>query len=121
MSYANTLQEILADGRWHCILDMIAETGLSARNRISEMNVKHTEEKGFQKYESQKCKLEKCNHKSSLFMYKLSEQYAGAVAEKSKKIMAESLNDNSLDQWNNLSAEDRKKQIDEMMKKAGIK
>ena len=41
MSYAERIQEILSDGRWHCILDLIAETGLSARNRISELNAKN--------------------------------------------------------------------------------
>ena len=76
MTYAKKLQEILSDGRWHCVLDMISETGLSARNRISEMNLKHLEEKGYEK---------------------------------------------NLDDWNNLNAEDRKKQIDDMLKKAGIR
>lgn len=121
MTYAKKLQEILSDGRWHCVLDMISETGLSARNRISEMNLKHLEEKGFEKYEGKKCQLEKCTHKANLFMYKLSEEYAGTVAEKSKKIIAESINDNSLKEWNDLSLEERKKQINEMMKKAGIR
>lgn len=121
MTYAKKLQEILSDGRWHCVLDMISETGLSARNRISEMNLKHLEEKGFEKYEGKKCQLEKCTHNANLFMYKLSEEYAGAVAKKSKKIIAEFLDDNTLDEWNNLSSEDRKKQINEMMKKAGIR
>jgi len=121
MTYAKKLQEILSDGRWHCVLDMISETGLSARNRISEMNLKHLEEKGFEKYEGKKCQLEKCTHNANLFMYKLSEEYAGAVAKKSKKIIAEFLDDNTLDEWNNLSSEDRKNQINEMMKKAGIR
>ena len=107
MTYAKKLQEILSDGRWHCVLDMISETGLSARNRISEMNLKHLEEKGFEKYEGKKCQLEKCTHKANLFMYKLSEEYAGTVAEKSKKIIAESINDNSLEEWNNLRNDEK--------------
>lgn len=121
MTYAKKLQEILSDGRWHCVLDMISETGLSARNRISEMNLKHLEEKGFEKYEGKKCQLEKCTHNANLFMYKLSEEYADTVAEKSKQIIARNLHENNLDDWNNLSSEDRKKQINEMMKKAGIR
>lgn len=121
MTYAKKLQEILSDGRWHCVLDMISETGLSARNRISEMNLKHLEEKGFEKYEGRKCQLEKCTHNANLFMYKLSEEYAVTVAEKSKQIITRNLHENNLDDWNDLSAEDRKNQINEMMKKAGIR
>ena len=54
-------------------------------------------------------------------MYKLSEEYAGTVADKSKQIISRNLHENNLDDWNNLNAEDRKKQIDDMLKKAGIR
>ena len=67
------------------------------------MNLKHLEEKGFEKYEGKKCQLEKCTHNANLFMYKLSEEYAGAVAKKSKKIIAEFLDDNTLDEWKQTS------------------
>ena len=47
MSYADKIEIILSDGRFHCILDLISETGLSARNRISEMNKDYRIDKGY--------------------------------------------------------------------------
>ena len=119
MTYAVKIREILSDGTWHCIMDLIAETGLSARNRISEMNLYNTEQKGYKKYESESCKLEKCNHKADLYMYKLSEDYVKEVQAKSKII-----NDKNIhlgNQWDLQSVEDKKKKINEMLSKAGIK
>ena len=78
MSYADTIQQILSDGRWHCVLDLIAETGLSARNRISELNKEHEEKYAKTRYIGEKCKLERCQHKSDLYMYKLN---TGVVSE----------------------------------------
>ena len=70
MSYRETIQEMLSDGQWHCVLGLIAETGLSARNRISEINKDSIIVSGSAAIEGKECSLEKCNHKSSLFMYR---------------------------------------------------
>jgi len=84
MSYRKRIEEILSDGNWHCVLGIIAETGLSARNRISEMNQDYQEEMGYPigskevdhlKYLGVKCTLEKCTHKAKLFMYILNRPY----------------------------------------------
>ena len=138
MSYAKRLEEILSDGNWHCILPMIAETGLSARNRISEMNQKNEEEFGFNKYVSEKCTIDHVHenkHKAKLYMYKLnSDKYSLPltteelmqsntaevdntgynVTEYTKDEMQE------FETWNNLSKEERKKKIREMMKEKGL-
>ena len=76
-SYRETIERILSDGNWHCILGLIKETGLSARNRISEININNEEEFGFIKYEGKKCNLDHTfdnQHKASLYMYRLNQE-----------------------------------------------
>lgn len=81
MSYAEQIRKILSDGNWHCILNIIAETGLSARNRISEMNKTDSillNDKEIYKYIGQQCSLDLCGHKSTLYMYKLNPKWIEA-------------------------------------------
>ena len=81
MSYAEHIRKILSDGNWHCILNIISETGLSARNRISEMNKTDSinlNDKIIYKYIGQQCSLEFCSHKATLYMYKLNPKWLEA-------------------------------------------
>lgn len=81
MSYAQTIKKILSDGNWHCILNIIGETGLSARNRISEMNKEekiYSNDNYVYKYLGQQCSLEFCSHKATLYMYKLNPKWLEA-------------------------------------------
>ena len=120
MSYADTIQQILSDGRWHCVLDLIAETGLSARNRISELNKEHEEKYAKTRYIGEKCKLEHCQHKSDLCMYKLN---TGVVAEElvfSDKIVEDLATDRENEDWNNKTPEERHEYIKQLKKNFGL-
>ena len=120
MSYADTIQQILSDGRWHCVLDLIAETGLSARNRISELNKDHEEKYAKKRYIGEKCKLESCQHRSELYMYKLN---TGVVSEElafSNPIVEDLASNRENEEWNNKTPEERHEYIKNLKKNFGL-
>ena len=120
MSYSETIQQILSDGRWHCVLDLIAETGLSARNRISELNKEHQEKYAKKRYIGEQCKLESCKHKSDLYMYKLNN---GVVSEElvfSNPIVEDLASNRENEEWNNKTPEERHEYIKNLKKEFGL-
>ena len=123
MSYAETIQQILSDGRWHCVLDLIAETGLSARNRISELNKEHEQKYAKKRYIGQQCKLESCKHNSDLYMYKLNNQ---AVDLEYEKVVADvdfqldEMHEKEIEDWNNKTPEERHEHIKNLKKEFGL-
>ena len=151
MSYEDIIEKILSDGRNHCILDLIAETGLSARNRISEMNKDYRIKKGYpenskedehQRYLGSKCNLESCDHRSDLYMYRLNAavlQYRNnydplsinqAVADHQtfrqleQNSTGRKMNDKEkrqIEEWMKKSPEERKEYIQDLLIKGGIK
>jgi hypothetical protein len=118
-SYRETIQRILSDGNWHCILGLIKETGLSARNRISEMNVDNEEEFGFIKYEGRKCNLDHTfenQHKASLYMYRLNpEKYTPMYKDPSEL----SVEEEQIRQ-EEMKREDKLKMVNQMLKEKGL-
>lgn len=151
MSYEDIIEKILSDGRNHCILDLIAETGLSARNRISEMNKDYRIKKGYpenskedehQRYLGSKCNLESCDHRSDLYMYRLNaavlqyrnnydplsinhiNQDAGAYRQFEQNSIGRKMNDKEkrqLEEWMKKTPEERKQYIQDLLIKGGIK
>jgi hypothetical protein len=148
MSYAKQIEEILSDGRWHCILSLISETGLSARNRISEMNQDYQNSLGYPlnskdpdhlRYLGSKCTLEKCNHKAKMFMYILNQPYyKNSLAQIKTQdapdpeafvlVPEDQLIEKSIDQagrkemdeeWDKISREEKKARINAMISKVG--
>ena len=120
MSYAETIQQILSDGRWHCVLDLIAETGLSARNRISELNKEHQEKYAKKRYIGEQCKLESCKHNSDLYMYKLNN---GVVSEElvfSNPIVEDLASNRENEEWNNKTPEEWHEYIKNLKKEFGL-
>jgi len=120
MSYADTIQQILSDGRWHCILDLIAETGLSARNRISELNKIHEEKYSKKRYIGEQCKLESCQHNSDLYMYKLN---TGTVSEElvfGEPIVEDLASNKENEDWKNKTPEERHEYIEDLKKRFGL-
>ena len=120
MSYADTIQQILSDGRWHCVLDLIAETGLSARNRISELNKIHEEKYSKKRYIGEQCKLESCQHNSDLYMYKLN---TGTVSEElvfSDPIVEDLASNKENEDWKNKTPEERHEYIEDLKKRFGL-
>jgi hypothetical protein len=138
MTIQEDIKQILSDGQWHCILDIIAETGLSARNRISEMNgdfrislgLDYGAENRYDKYIGESCKLEKCFHKSNLYMYKLNPKYINSdrfVEDREKLVIVDQElkaeydeQDKEIERWNSLSKEQRHEEIKSMMSKKGL-
>ena len=127
MSYAETIQKILSDGRWHCVLDLIAETGLSARNRISELNKEHELKYSKKRYLGSKCKLSTCDHRSDLYMYKLNN---GDITGMNSSDLNYSFSIKDLDnqdeinkvdeEWNNKTPEERHEYIKNLKKEFGL-
>tara|TARA_R100000353_G_scaffold171772_1_gene136385 strand:+ start:603 stop:965 length:363 start_codon:yes stop_codon:yes gene_type:complete len=120
MSYADTIQQILSDGRWHCVLDLIAETGLSARNRISELNKDHEKKYAKKRYIGKKCKLESCKHRSELYMYKLN---TGVVSEElvfGDPVIEDMAMNRENEDWNNKTPEERHEYIKNLKKNFGL-
>ena len=126
MSYAQRIQQILSDGRWHCILDLIAETGLSARNRISELNKEHEVKYDKKRYIGQTCNLEVCKHRSELYMYRLNN---GPVAipdlDYEKTIgfvdfQLDEMQEKEMEDWNNKTPEERHEHIKNLKKEFGL-
>jgi len=120
MSYAETIQQILSDGRWHCVLDLIAETGLSARNRISELNKDHEDKYAKKRYIGEKCKLESCQHRSELYMYKLNTSVVSEELAFSNPIIEDLASNRENEEWNNKSAEERHEYIKNLKKEFGL-
>jgi len=118
-SYRETIERILSDGNWHCILGLIKETGLSARNRISEININNEEEFGFIKYEGKKCNLDHTfdnQHKASLYMYRLNpEKYAPLHKDPSEL----SVEEEQIRQ-EEMKREDKLKMVNEMLQQKGL-
>ena len=138
MSYVDIIKSILSDGRWHCIESIIQETGYSARNRISEMNgefrislgLDYGAENRYDKYIGESCKLEKCLHKSNLYMYKLNPQYINSdrfQEDREKLVIVDQElkeeydeQEKELEEWNSLTREERKNRINAMMSEKGL-
>tara|TARA_B100001939_G_scaffold344982_1_gene360630 strand:- start:851 stop:1222 length:372 start_codon:yes stop_codon:yes gene_type:complete len=123
MSYADTIQQILSDGRWHCVLDLIAETGLSARNRISELNKDHEEKYAKKRYIGEKCKLESCQHRSELYMYKLNTSSTESQYEKQISYLDfkyDEMQEKEMEDWNNKTPEERHEHIKNLKKNFGL-
>ena len=70
MDYKEIIRGILSDGNWHCINSIILETGTSARNRISEMNIAAEKELGRRIIDGAPCDLDGHNHRSRVFKYR---------------------------------------------------
>tara|TARA_R100001082_G_C4363370_1_gene160525 strand:- start:1555 stop:1836 length:282 start_codon:yes stop_codon:yes gene_type:complete len=70
VSHKEIIKQILSDGRWHCIQSIIIETGHSARNRISEMNIASEKANGKLAIEGAPCDIEGHSHKANLFKYR---------------------------------------------------
>ena len=70
MGYPEIIKSILSDGRWHCITSIVQETGLSARNRISEMNKLSEKKDGLKVIDGAPCNIENHSHRSNVFMYR---------------------------------------------------
>jgi len=125
MSYRKRIEEILSDGNWHCILPIIAETGLSARNRISEMNNDYSEEHGIQRYIGVKCSIDHTHtnkHKAKLYMYRLNPELVSnnphGLDESSLEIenaIDQSGSDEMQMEWEEYSREEKKAKIKNML------
>jgi hypothetical protein len=120
MSYAETIQQILSDGRWHCVLDLIAETGLSARNRISELNKDHEDKYAKKRYIGEKCKLESCQHRSELYMYKLNTSVVSEELAFSNPIVEDLASNREIEEWKNKTPQERHEYIKNLKKNWGI-
>jgi len=127
MSYAERIQEILSDGRWHCILDLIAETGLSARNRISELNQDHETKHNVKRYIGESCNLEKCDHRSDLYMYKLNNDTVSEELKFSNPVLEDlasnriNKNTDEIEDWLNKTPDERHEYVQNLLKNAGLK
>ena len=144
MSYAERIQEILSDGRWHCILDLIAETGLSARNRISELNQDHETKHNVKRYIGESCNLEKCDHRSDLYMYKLNNNNVSEELKFSNPVLEDLAsnrinkqtkqlnavisvthkikeNKDEIEDWLNKTPDERHEYVQNLLKNAGLK
>ena len=144
MSYAERIQEILSDGRWHCILDLIAETGLSARNRISELNQDHETKHNIKRYIGESCTLEKCDHRSDLYMYKLNNNTVSEEIKFSNPVLEDLAsnrinkqtkqlnavisvthkikeNEDEIEDWLNKTPDERHEYVQNLLKNAGLK
>ena len=128
MSYRKRIEEILSDGNWHCILPIIAETGLSARNRISEMNNDYSEEHGIQRYIGVKCSIEHTHtnkHKAKLYMYRLNPVLVSnnphdldTVSLQIEKDIDEAAADEMQKEWESYNRDQKKQRIQTMLKEA---
>jgi hypothetical protein len=128
MSYADKIEIILSDGRFHCILDLISETGLSARNRISEMNKDYRIDKGYpvdskedihQRYLGSPCNLESCDHRSDLYMYRLNNSDVIPIPKRNEVVNQKEKR--QIEEWMKKSPEERKEYIQDLLIKGGIK
>ena len=118
MSYAEKIEQILSDGRWHCIMELINATGLSARNRISELNQLHKAQHGEKRYVGEACKLENHKHEADLYMYKLNNSEVEILKPLSNETNKQK---KEIEDWLNKSEEERHDYVVNLLKGAGLR
>jgi len=118
MSYAERIEQILSDGRWHCIMEIINATGTSARNRISELNQLYEAQHNKKRYIGKTCELEKHNHEANLFMYKLNNSEVEIIKPLSNESNKQK---EEIQDWLDKTQEERHDYVVNLLKSAGLR